>query len=87
MIPAWCIDENQRDVLAEAFAVGSFLAIATRDMTGRLSDAPALAGQVKRLARLRKATARSSATASSSRRAAHGQGREGFAYLSPAARP
>lgn len=57
MIPVWCIDENQRDVLAEAFAVGSFLAIATRDMTGRLSDAPELAAQVKRLAALRKATA------------------------------
>jgi hypothetical protein len=57
LIPVWCIDENQRDVIADAFAVGSFLAIATRDMTGLLSDAPALAGQVKRLARLRKATA------------------------------
>jgi hypothetical protein len=57
MIPVWCIDENQRDVLAEAFALGCFLAIATRDMTGRLSDAPALAAQVKRLADLRQATA------------------------------
>jgi hypothetical protein len=57
MIPVWCIDENQRDVLAEAFAIGSFLAVATRDMTGRLSDAPALAAQIKRLAALRKATA------------------------------
>jgi len=50
MIPVWCIDENQRDVIAEAFGLGSFLAIATRDMTGRLSDAPELAAQVKRLA-------------------------------------
>jgi hypothetical protein len=57
MIPVWCIDENQRDVLAEAFAIGSFLAVATRDMTGRLSDAPELAAQIKRLAALRKATA------------------------------
>ena len=57
MIPVWCIDENQRDVIAEAFAFGSFLAIATRDMTGHLSDAPELAAQVRRLARLRKATA------------------------------
>ena len=57
MIPAWCIDENQRDVVAEAFALGCFLAIATRDMTGYLSDAPELAAQIKRLARLRKDTA------------------------------
>jgi len=57
MIPAWCIDENQRDVIANAFALGSFLAVATRDMTGCLSDAPELAAQVKRLAQLRKATA------------------------------
>jgi hypothetical protein len=56
-IPVWCVDENQRDALADAFASGSFLAIATRDMTGKLSDAPALAAHVKRLARLRKATA------------------------------
>lgn len=57
MIPGWCIDENQRDVIADAFATGSFMAIATRDMTGLLSDAPELAAQVKRLATLRKATA------------------------------
>ena len=57
MIPVWCIDENQRGVLAEAFAFGSFLAVATRDMTGRLSEAPELAAQIKRLAALRKATA------------------------------
>jgi hypothetical protein len=57
MIPGWCIDENQRGAIAEAFAVGSFLAVAARDMTGRLSDAPELAAQVKRLAQLRKATA------------------------------
>jgi hypothetical protein len=57
MIPAWCIDENQRDVIAEAFALGSFLAIATRDMTGLLSDAPELAAQIKRMAALRQATA------------------------------
>lgn len=57
MIPVWCIDENQRDVIAEAFAMGSWFAVATRSMTGRLSDAPELALQIKRLARLRKATA------------------------------
>ncbi|MBI4028652.1 MAG: hypothetical protein HY360_26980 [Verrucomicrobia bacterium] len=57
MIPCWCIDENQRDVIAEAFATGSFMAIATRDMTGMLSDATELAAQIKRLACLRKATA------------------------------
>lgn len=57
MIPCWCIDENQRMAIAEAFATGSFMAIATRDMTGRLSDAPDLARQVKRLAALRRATA------------------------------
>lgn len=57
MIACWCIDENNRDVLAEAFAAGSFLAIATRDMTGMLSDVPELAAHVKRLADLRKATA------------------------------
>ena len=57
MIPCWCIDENQRDVIAAAFATGSFMAIATRDMTGRLSDDPELAAQLGRLARLRKETA------------------------------
>lgn len=57
MVACWCIDENQREAVAEAFAVGSFLAIATRDMTGRLSDAPDLAAQVARLAHLRRATA------------------------------
>ncbi len=57
MIPCWPIDENQRDVLADAFAMGSFLALATRDMTGVLSDVPALAAQVARLALLRRATA------------------------------
>lgn len=57
MIPVWCIDENQRDVIAEAFATGSLLAIATRDMTGLLSEEPELAAQIYRLAVLRKATA------------------------------
>ncbi|MFH1476265.1 MAG: DUF6259 domain-containing protein [Verrucomicrobiota bacterium] len=57
MIPCWCIDENERDVLSKAFAMGSFLAIATRDMTGKLSDEPALAQHIARLAKLRKATA------------------------------
>lgn len=57
MVPCWCLDENQRDMVAEAFAMGSFMAIATRDMTGKLSDAPELAAQVARLAKLRKATA------------------------------
>jgi hypothetical protein len=57
MTIAWCLDENQMDIVAEAFAYGSFLAVATRDMTGRLSDAPELAAQIGRLARLRKATA------------------------------
>jgi len=57
MIPCWCIDENQRDAIADAFATGSFLAVATRDMTGLLSDDPELAAQVARLARLRKETA------------------------------
>ena len=57
MIPCWCIDENQRPAVAEAFAIGSFMAIATRDMTGMLSDAPELAAHVARLAELRKATA------------------------------
>jgi hypothetical protein len=58
MIPCWCIDENQRDVVSDAFATGSFMAVATRDMTGLLSDAPDLAAHVARLARLRKETAR-----------------------------
>lgn len=53
----WCIDENERDVLSKAFAMGHFLAIATRDMTGRLSDEPTLARHIARLAKLRKATA------------------------------
>ena len=57
MVPCWCIDENQRDVIADAFGLGSYLAIATQDMTGLLSDDPDLAAQVARLARLRKATA------------------------------
>lgn len=53
----WCIDENERDVLGKAFAMGNFLAIATRDMTGKLSDEPELARQIARLAKLRKSTA------------------------------
>ncbi len=57
MIPCWCIDENQRDAIADAFATGSFMAIAARDMTGLLSDVPELAAQVARLADLRRATA------------------------------
>lgn len=57
MIPCWCLDENQRDTVADAFATGSFLAVATRDMTGLLSDAPELAAQIGRLARVRRATA------------------------------
>ncbi|MDD5704639.1 MAG: hypothetical protein PHR35_01850 [Kiritimatiellae bacterium] len=57
MLPVWCIDENQFDVIAEAFAMGAFFAVATRDMTGRLSDVPALAHQVRRLAALRRETA------------------------------
>ncbi len=57
MIPCWCVDENQREMVAEAFAVGAFMAIATRDMAGLLSDAPDLAAQIARLAELRRATA------------------------------
>ena len=57
MVPLWMIDENQMPCIAEAFATGSLMAIATRDMTGRLSDAPALARRIARLAELRKATA------------------------------
>jgi len=57
MVPLWPVDETQRDCVAEAFATGSLMAIATRDMTGKLSDAPELAQQIKRLAALRKATA------------------------------
>lgn len=57
MVPLWPIDENQRECVAEAFATGSLMAIATRDMTGTLSDAPELAAQVARLGELRKATA------------------------------
>jgi hypothetical protein len=57
LVPVWCIDENQRDMLAEAFAMGSFLAITTQDMTGTLLEAPELAAQVRRLAKLRQETA------------------------------
>jgi len=57
MMACWCIDENERDVLSKAFAQGSFLAIATSDMTGRLSDEPVLARHIARLAKLRKAAA------------------------------
>ena len=53
----WCTDEYQRPVLSKAFAMGSFLAIATRGMTGLLSDAPEYAAQIGRLAKLRKETA------------------------------
>jgi hypothetical protein len=57
MVPLWPVDEHQRAHVAEAFATGSLLALATRDITGKLSDAPELARQVQRLAALRKATA------------------------------
>jgi len=53
----WCTDEFQRPFLAKGFALGSFLAIATRGMTGRLSDVPAYAEQIARLGQLRKKTA------------------------------
>lgn len=53
----WCTDEFQRPFLARGFALGSFFAIATRGMTGRLSDAPEYAAQIARLDKLRKRTA------------------------------
>jgi hypothetical protein len=53
----WCIDEFQQSVLAKAFAMGSFLAIATRGMTGLISDEPAFAERITRLGKLRKRTA------------------------------
>jgi len=49
----WCTDEFQRPSLARGFAMGSFFAIATRGMTGKLSDAPDFAAQIARLAVLR----------------------------------
>jgi hypothetical protein len=85
MIPTWCIDENQRDVIADAFATGCFMAIATRDMTGRLSDAPALAAHVQRLAALRKATAPFVAHGEfRDNRGLDVRGGKGYLYRSPA---
>jgi len=53
----WCTDEYQRPVLPKAFAMGAFLAIGTRGLTGLMSDEPVLAEQIARLAKLRKKTA------------------------------
>ncbi|MEW5979322.1 MAG: DUF6259 domain-containing protein [Acidobacteriota bacterium] len=84
MLPCWCIDENQRDVIADAFATGSFMAIATRDMTGLLSDAPELAAQVSRLAKLRKATAPFVSHAQfRDNRGLQVEGGKGYVYVSP----
>ncbi len=52
----WCTDEYQLPVLPKAFAMGSFLAIGTRGMTGLISDEPVLAGHIARLAELRRKT-------------------------------
>lgn len=53
----WCIDENELDVIARAFASGHQLGLMTRQLGGMLGDEPRLAAQVARLAKLRKATA------------------------------
>jgi len=52
----WPTDENQRSRLAKAFSYGALLAVATRDMTGLLSEAPEFAEHIARLADLRKNT-------------------------------
>ena len=52
----WPTDENQRSRLSKAFAYGAFLAVATRDMTGLLSDEPEFANHVARLGELRRRT-------------------------------
>jgi hypothetical protein len=53
----WPTDEFQRPVLPKAFAMGAFLAIGTRGLTGLMSDEPDFADQISRLAKLRKRTA------------------------------
>ena len=52
----WPTDENQRSRLSKAFSYGAFLAIATRDMTGLLSEEPEFAEHVARLGELRRRT-------------------------------
>jgi len=56
-LQSWCIDENERDVIAKAFAMGCLLALMTRELGGLLSDEPELAAQVARLAQLKNETA------------------------------
>jgi hypothetical protein len=56
-VQVWCIDENERDVIAKAFAMGCLLSLMTRELGGLLSDEPELAAQVARLAQLKQETA------------------------------
>ena len=81
----WCTDEFQQEVLPKAFAMGAFFAIATRGMTGLLSDEPAFAERIARLAKLRKKTASFvSHGRFVDKRGLSVKGGEGFVFLSDA---
>ena len=84
-LQSWVIDENERDVIARAFAMGCLLALNTREFGGLLSDEPELAAHVARLARLRQDTA--AFVAEGRFRDDRGltlEGGEGYVYTSPA---
>jgi hypothetical protein len=53
----WCTDEYQLPLLPKAFAMGSFLAIGTRGLTGLISDEPTFGAHIAHLAALRSNTA------------------------------
>ncbi len=52
-IGVWGVDENQYEILADAFALGAMLAVATKGMNGKLSDVPYLAERIKSLTELK----------------------------------
>lgn len=55
-IQAYIVDENEKDVIAPAFAMGHIFATMTRNLGGLLSDEPEFASRIARLASLRKQT-------------------------------
>ena len=53
-IGVWGVDENQYEIIGEAFCLGAMLAVATKGMQGKISDVPFLAEKIKSLSVLKK---------------------------------